>query len=154
MPKHLDFKNLRKCIDEYVADEIYIRDCGGYREDGSYRTNGMQKVNKKLKNKEFDFRKDKNGLHILINEKEIFHFTLKDHCKGFSLAYERFNKEGIETILATGLNPNDANLPNPTRSFLRTVMEDHLMEIYFKGKILLKPYNGKLKETYQQWTIA
>lgn len=153
MPKHLDFKNLRKCINTYQANELFIRDCGGYRSNGKYSMHGLSKVNQNLKNKKLDFRKDKSGLCLLINKKEVFHFTLKNHYKGFSLAYERL-KESFPIILQTGLNPNNPALPEPNRSFLRTVLDNHLMEIYFKGKIPIKPYNGKFKEQYQQWTIA
>jgi len=146
MPKHLDFKNLRKCIDNYVADEIYIRLVGSM--------GGTTKLEENLKNKKLDFKKDKSGLYILINKEEKFHFPLENYYKGFSLAYERFEKDGRVVMLSTNLNPNDSSLPEPSRSFLRTVMDNHLMEIYFKGKIPIKPYNGKPKETYQQWMIA
>jgi hypothetical protein len=37
MPKELDFENLRLCLDNYSVENIFIRDCGGYREDGSFR---------------------------------------------------------------------------------------------------------------------
>ena len=123
MPKRLDFKNLRLCLDYYTVKRIYIRDCGGIREDGMYHLQGMQKVNVELVGRNLDFKKNKTGLRILIDSEEVFHFPLKDYTKGFSLAYYRVQptEDGIGrmVMLGTGIDPYDPNLPYPQKSFLR-----------------------------------
>jgi hypothetical protein len=139
MPKKLDFENLRLCIDNYSPDFLYIRLVGSM--------GGKVKVNEKLE-----------GLHMLINSDEVFHFPLKDYQKGFSLAYERIetteNGVGRMVMLSEGVNPYDPNLPEPRRSFLRTALDDHLMEIGFKGRINLKFHSWRKKPyRWKYWTI-
>src|SRR3989344_6874325 len=92
MPKKLDFKHLRLCLNHYQAEELYIRDCGGYDAQGRYMAQGQVKVRERLEGRTLDFHKDKSGLHLLIDAHEIFHFPLKDYDKGFSLAYERIEE--------------------------------------------------------------
>jgi len=132
MPKKLDFKNLRLCLNNYPTDWLFIRDCGGYESDGSYRIQGMTKVNEDLENKSLDFKKDRSGLHMFINKNEVFHFPLKDYYKGFSLAYEHIK---------------------PKRSFLGIVLDNHLMEIFFKGRINIKFHSWCEKPHFKYWTI-
>lgn len=156
MPKKLDFKHLRMCLDNYHADYLYIRDCGGYDLDGSFRIKGLTKVNEDLEGKTVDFKKDKSGLYCTINSKEVFHFPLKDYDsgqKGFSLAYERINDEGKMIHLSRGIDPDDKNLPDPKRSFLRHILDEHLVEIYFKGKINLKFHSWWIKPDFKYWKI-
>jgi hypothetical protein len=149
MPKRLDFKNLKLCLDNYPLKSIYIRDCGMSRK---------RIVNEILENKNFNFKKNKSGLYILINKKEVFHFHLKDYEKGFALAYERIEiaGDGIGrmVMLSQGINPYDPNLPEPRKSILRTALDDHLMEIYFDGRINLKFYSWGDKPYWKYWTIA
>ena len=149
MPQKLDFKNLRLCLDNYQADFLYIRLVGS--------AGGTVKVNESLEDKTLDFKKNKSGLHMLINSKEVFHFPLKHYDKGFSLAYERITptEDGIGRMvcLSTGENPYDTNLPEPRRSFLRTVLDDHLMEIFFKGRINLKFHSWYEKPHWKYWTV-
>ncbi len=160
MPKELDFKNLRLCLDNYQTDMLFIRDCGGYNDDGSYRIRGLEKVNESLEGKTLDFRKDKSGLHLLIDTKEVFHFPLK--CKwydrGFSCAYERIEptEDGIGrmVMLGTGIEPYDPNLPEPRRSCLRNVLDYHLIEIYFKGRINLKFHSWMQEPHWKYWTVV
>ncbi len=149
MPKRLDFKNLRLCLDNYPADFLYIRLVGSM--------GGTVKVNEKLEGKTLNFRKDKSGLYLFINSSEVFHFPLKDYQKGFSLAYERIepteNGVGRMVMLGTGIDPYDPNLPEPQRSFLRTVLDRHLMEIFFKGRVNLKFHSWWDKPYWKYWTI-
>lgn len=149
MPKKLDFKNLRLCLDNYSADFLYIRLVGS--------SGGTVKVNENLKGRTLDFRKDKSGLHLLIDSNEVFHFPLKDYEKGFSLAYERIEptKDGVGkmVMLSHGVDPYDPNLPEPKRSFLRTVLDDHLMEIFFQGRVNLKFHSWWVKPHWKYWTI-
>lgn len=146
MPKKLDFKNLRKCLDNYKAESIYIRLVGS--------SGGTVKANEKLESKTLDFKKNKSGLHMLIDDLEVFYFPLKDYKKGFSLDYERMDEKHRMVMLSTGIDPDDPNLPEPTRSILRTVLDYHLMEIYFEGKIPLKFHSWWIEPHWKYWTIA
>lgn len=149
MPKALDFENLRLCLDNYYADFLYIRLVGSM--------GGTVKVNENLKGKVFDFKKDTSGLHLFIDSDEVFYFPLKDHKKGFSLAYKRIKltEDGIGRIvmLSHGIDPYDPKLPEPQRSFLRIVLDNHLMEIFFKGRINLKFHSWWNKPDWKYWTI-
>lgn len=160
LPKELDWKHLRFCLDNYEAERLFIRDCGGIREDGKYHIQGRTKVREKLEGKKLDFRKNNSGLYMLIDSEEVFHFPLnkEKYYKGFSLAYERIEETedgiGRMVILSTGVDPYDESLPEPRRSFLRTVLDDHLMEIFFKGRIHLKFHSWWLKPDFKFWTIV
>ena len=158
MPKKLDFKNLRLCLDYYQAENLFIRDCGGHESDGTYRPQGKRKVNENLEGRTLDFRKDRrSGLYILIDGNEVFHFPLRQYYKGFCLAYERIipTEDGIGrmVMLSTGIDPYDPQLPEPRRSILRTVLDDHLMEISFPGRVNLKFHSWWKKSDWKYWTI-
>jgi hypothetical protein len=154
MPRQLDFEHLRKCLDNYPTEKVYIRDCGGLNPDGSSRVQGLIKVNESLEGKSLDFKKDKSGLHILIDSKEVFHFPLKDYYKGFSLAYERYRKDGRIIILSQGIDPYDPLLPEPKTSMLRNALDSHLVEISFQGRIPLKFHSWWNKKSgWKYWTI-
>lgn len=146
MPKDLDFENLRLCLDNYPADFLYIRLVGS--------RGGTVKVNEDLEDKTLDFRKDSSGLYLLVDSNEVFHFPLKRYDKGFSLAYERFLEDGRMHIpRGVANNPYDKNLPEPERSYLRTVLDHHLMEIFFKGRVNLKFHSWWEKPYWKYWTI-
>ena len=146
MPKDLDFENLRLCLDNYPADFLYIRLVGS--------RGGTVKVNEDLEDKTLDFRKDSSGLYLLVDSNEVFHFPLKRYDKGFSLAYERFLEDGRMHIpREVANNPSDENLPEPERSYLRTVLDHHLMEIFFKGRVNLKFHSWWEKPHWKYWTI-
>lgn len=149
IPKKLDFKNLRLCLDNYSADFLYIRLVGS--------AGGTVKVNENLKGRTLDFRKDASGLYFLIDSNEVFHFPLKDYQKGFSLAYERIEstKDGIGrmVMLSHSVYPYDTNLPEPKRSILRTVLDNHLLEIFFEGRINLKFHSWWIKPHWKYWII-
>ena len=146
MPKELDFENLRLCIDNYPADFLYIRLISS--------KGGTVKVNGELGDKKLDFKKNKSGLHLLIDSKEVFCFPLIDYQKGFSLEYERI-LDGGRLYVGYGIadNPYDSNLPEPRRSFLRNVMDDHLIEIAFIGRIRIKFYSMWIEPYWKYWTI-
>lgn len=149
MPRKLDFKNLRLCLNNYLTDFLYIRLIGS--------KGGTVKVNEDLDSKVLDFKKNSLGLYLQIDSKEVFHFPLKDYSKGFSLAYERVEptEDGVGrmVMLSTGIDPDDPNLPEPRRSFLRIVLDNHLMEIYFKGRVNLKFHSWWKKPHWKYWTI-
>ena len=160
MPKKLDFKNLKLALKHYEAERIFIRDCGGIREDGQYSAQGRAKVDETLEGKTLDFKKNKSGLYILIDSKEVFHFTLKEEYeKGFSVGYERIKptEDGIgrKVYLSTGIDPYDPELPEPRISLLRSTLDYHLIEIFFKGRVNLKFHSWWNKECeWKYWTIA
>ena len=149
MPKRLDFKNLRLCLDNYIADFLYIRLVGSM--------GGTVKINEDLKDRALDFRREESGLYLLIDSREIFHFPLKDYQEGFSLAYERVEptKDGVGkmVILSQGIDPYDPNLPEPRRSFLRIVLDHHLMEVFFMGRVNLKFHSWWDKPNWKFWTV-
>ncbi|MBI4114650.1 MAG: hypothetical protein HY445_02290 [Candidatus Niyogibacteria bacterium] len=158
MPKKLDFKNLRLCLDNYSADFLFIRLIGSM--------GGTVKVNEKLEGRKLDFWKNKSGLHLLIDSSEVFHFPLNDYQEanqtGFTLAYERFETIKIKgyrgfgekmVMLGRGIDPYDPSLPEPQRSFLRTVLDNHLMEIFFEGRVNLKFHSWLEKPHWKYWTI-
>lgn len=137
------------CLEHYIAERIFIRLVGSM--------GGTVKVNEDLQGKVLDFKKKKSGLHIFIDGKEVFHFLLHDYQKGFSLAYERIeqteNGVGRMVMLGCGIDPYDENLPEPRRSLLRTVLDDHLMEIYFRGRINLAFHSWYEKPHFKYWKI-
>lgn len=149
MPKKLDFKNLRLCLDNYSADFLYIRLVGSM--------GGTVKINESLEGRALDFRKNKADLYLLIDSREVFHFPLKNYQKGFSLAYERIEptEDGVGrmVMLSQGIDPYDPSLPEPKRSCLRIVLDDHLMEIFFKGRVNLKFHSWWIKPHWKYWTI-
>ena len=149
MPKKLDFKNLRLCIDNYPADSLHIRLVSSM--------GGTLKVNEKLGGRTLDFRKDKSGLYMFIDSHEVFRFPLKDYQKGFSLAYERIEptEDGIGRMimLSQGIDPYDPGLPEPERSILRTVLDRHLMQIGFEGRVNLKFHSWWIEPHWKYWII-
>ena len=157
MPRDSYFNDLRYCLDNYLAEHIFIRDCGGYRENGKYDPVGKTKVGLELQGKLLNFSKDLNGLHILVNSEEVFNFPLEDYGTrqgvGFHLAYERFELSGRMVMLTHGINPYDQNLPEPRSSILGSIIDNHLMEIYFKGRIGLKFHSWYKKPHWRLWAI-
>lgn len=146
MPKELDVENLRMCIDNYEPESLFIRNVGSY--------GGTVQVQEELDGRALDFRKDDSGLYMIIDTEEVFHFPLKFYQKGFSLAYERFFPDGRMHIPG-GIpdHPYDPELPEPERSYLRTVMDKCLMEIYFKGRINIKFHSWWEEPYWKYWTI-
>lgn len=157
LPEDLDFNDLRFCLDNYEAEKIFIRDCGGYREDGEYHLEGKTKVSLELEGRKLDFRKNETGLHILVDSDGVFNFPLKDIGTrlntGFTIAYERFDESDRRIFLTHGINPYDPNLPEPKSSFLRNIIDKHLMEIYFKGRINLQFHSWFQQPHWKIWTI-
>lgn len=150
MPKRLDTKHLRMCLLHYSPDFLAIRLVDSM--------DGTVKVSGKLSGKKLSFKKNKSGLTLLIDSQEVFHTPLLDYQKGFSLAYERIvpTDDGIGrmVMLSTGVDPYDPSLPEPRRSFLRTVLDNHLIEIGFEGRVHLKFHSWWLEPHWKYWTIV
>jgi hypothetical protein len=154
LPKELDFDNLRLCLDNHEAYRLFIRRAG-------YK-GGAVKVDERLEGKKLDFTKDENGLSLLIDSSEVFQFPLKDYDKsrqwGLILAYERFAKDaegkGSRLPFCGGRDPYDPSLPEPLSTVLRHDLDDHVLEIYFNGRIGLKFHSdGEWPQT-KFWTVA
>lgn len=149
MPKELDFENLRLCLDHYSPDVLYVRLVGS--------AGGAVKVNERLEGRTLDFKKNKSGLYLLIDSDEVFHFPLNNYQKDFSLEYERIEptEDGIGKmiILQRGVDPYDPTLPEPTRSFLRTVLDRCLLEIHFKGRVNLKFHSWWIEPDWKYWVV-
>jgi len=93
----------------------------------------------------------------MVNSKDAMHFPLEgydDDPKGFSVAYERFNKDGSMVMLSHGVDPYDKSLPKPRRSLLRHALDDHLVEIFFKGRIDIEFHSWMFRPHFKYWTIA
>ena len=149
LPKRLDIRNLRLCLDNYTPTFLYIRVVGSL--------GGTEKVRERCEGRSLDFKKDRSGLRMIIDGNAVFHFPLKGYDKGFVLAYERFIQTGVHTggmlHLSHGVDPYDPNLPEPTRSLLRIILDDHLMEIYFAGRVHLKFHSWLKEPHWKYWTI-
>jgi hypothetical protein len=146
MPKDLDFENLRYCLDNYKTNFILIA--------SKFSAGGKIKVREELDSRILDFKKDDSGLSILIDKSEVFNFPLKYYQKGFSLAYERFHTEdGSIHIPYNKTFPDDPSFPVPSRSILINVIDQHIMEIYFKGKIPLEFHSWWNEPHSKYWNV-
>lgn len=146
MPKSLDFEHLRYCLDNYDAKHIFIRLVGSH--------GGTRKVNLDIEGKGLDFKKDSSGLVFMIDGQEIFHSPLNNlHDKGFSLAYERRSSDGHILFTDFPFDPYDPNLPEPKLSVLRAILDDHLMEITFKGRIDIEFHSWWIKPHIKYWKV-
>ncbi len=154
LPKGLDFEHLRICLDNYVAEELFICDCGGWNPDG------IMKVNKNLAGKTLDYQKNSSGLYFLVDGEEVFHFSSRGigtrKRLGSTLAYERTqpaeDEIGRLVMLGLDIDPYDPHFPEPKRSVLRYGLDDHLLEIFFAGRIHLQ-FHSK-KGPFEFWTIV
>jgi len=149
IPKELDLETLRYCLDNFELDSIFIRLVGCL--------GGDTKVNEKLEGRTLDFRKDSSGLHWLIDGEKVFYSPLEDvgtrEGQGFTVFYERFYDDGVQVMLSAGFNPNATNLPEPKRSFLRHVIDEHFIEIRFKGKIPLEFHSWLQEPHFAYWIV-
>mgnify|MGYP006299202925 CR=1 FL=1 len=123
IPKELDFENLRFALDNYTPTFLYIRDCGGFREDGKYSCQGLTKVSEELEDKILDFKKDNSGLHMLVDSEEVFQLLPEDKIMKFFVQHDRIK------------------LKFKKRSTFIIASFEHLMEIDFKEKINLSAYS-------------
>lgn len=154
LPKKLDFKNLRICLDNYTPAFLFIRLMGSI---AATEKIDAFKVGERLENRTLNFKKNKRGLYMLIDNVQTFHFPLKDYVGGFKLTYERFDNGGLRVW--DDDDPYNPALPEPRKSTLKTILDDHLLEIDFDGRIHLKFHSWKKDRPsdhpiYKDWTIA
>lgn len=126
MPKELDFENLRCCLDNYAAKEVFVQ---------TICTKGSETlVDENLKGRKLDFRKDYSGLYLFIDSKETLHFPLKQYDMGFSMIYD----------------PK----PNSQKSMLRNFIDWKMFWIVFNEKIPLKFHSWRDEEMdLKYWTV-
>ena len=124
-----DFQNLNLALNQYKIHSINISPFS--------LGNRTEHLHKKLQNKQFNFTKEK-GLTFYIENKKWFNFPLKKNRGGFKIEYQ---DEKHRRLWIPDYNPNDPTLPKPTYSSLGKVVDDLLLEIYFKGKIKIEPHN-------------
>lgn len=155
-PSEFYLENLRNCLDWYTASSIFIRDCGGIRKDGEFHLTGLTKVREDLEGRELDFRKDNSGLYMLIDSDEVFHFPFQNvgtrEGAGFAIAYRRIDADG-RIMFFQGHDPCDPILPEPRASIVRDVIDDHLIEMTFEGRINLKFHSWRKKPHFKYWTV-
>lgn len=158
MRKKDDLKNFKRALKFYKPTNIYIRDCGGTNPDGSFRCHGLKKLNQDLESKVLQFEKLDNRLYACIDGIKVFTFdNFNKRYKGLSLAYERTEKtkDGPRMVmLSTGFNPYDCHLPEPDSSILRTIIDDHLMEITFPGRVNIQQDGWWIKPHWLYWKIV
>jgi hypothetical protein len=140
MNKKKDFENLRYALNNYEALMFRVRPFSlGYE---------TKIVFENLKNKTLNFKKDNKGLTFFTNEKELINFPLKKYQYGFKLEYQDKNEFRIYPYYN---NPDDPEMPLPVQSEFRHVIDDLLLEISFKGKILLEEDNDY--SSIQYWKL-
>ncbi len=152
-PKELDFEHLALCLKAYTPNHLFIRDCGGFREGGRYSPIGKVFVSESLENKSLTFLQKGDELSFFIDGTRVFSFPLQNYYKGFSVAYERRNAQGILIALSTGIDPYDSSLLEPETSMLRNIIDDHLLEITFKGRIHLQFHSWQKGSDGEYWKI-
>ena len=147
--KHLDFENLRFCLDNYSLEFLYV--------GSKYSSGGKTILSETFEDKTLDFKKTSSGLYLLIDSKEVFHFPLKIYDKGFAVLYERIeptkDEVGKRVIVRGQIDPYDKNFPEPTRSSLINVLDGYMLNILFKGRIDIEFHSWWNKPDVRYWTI-
>jgi len=153
LPKSLDIKNLRYCLDNYVADSLLIRRKGS--------EGGQMLISEYLEGKRLDFQEKNLEMDLTIDGQAVFHFPLNRYTHGFSMGYERPPIPGHPADaehslpLMGGKDPDDPSLISPTRSVLRHILDGCLLEIYFTGKVPLQFHSWKDKARQEKyWTVT
>lgn len=158
MRKTDDLKNFKRALRYYTPKLLYIRDCGGVRENGQFSCQGLCKVREDLTDKVLSFKQEEDSLLVFIDNSKVFTFdSFKSRDKGLSLAYERTEKtkDGFRTVmLPTGYNPYDCHLPEPDSSVLRHLIDNHLMEISFPGRVNIEQDGWWIKPHYLYWKVT
>ena len=146
MPRDVDLENLRFCLDNLVTEDIFIRLMGSH--------GGTVKVKENLKNKKLDFNINSDKLYFFIDSREVFQFKLEKDDKGFAIEYNRYDpKNGSMIILGAEEEPYDPKLPEPRYSTFRNVLDYHLIEIGFNGRIDLKFHSWWREPHWKYWTV-
>lgn len=142
MNQKKDFENLQYALDNYKALIFRVSPFSlGYK---------TKTVFKNLEGKTLTFQKNKEGFIFFINKKELIKFPLKKYNGGFKLEYQ--DERGCR-LYYDYKNPNDIEMPIPAQSEFRHVIDDLLLEISFKGKILLEEDESPKNQKNQYWKL-
>jgi hypothetical protein len=147
IPIELEFENFRFCLDNYTPNHLFIKEC----------ETGQIKVDEDLEGKTLDFKKDEKGLHILINDNEVFNFPENNYGMSFSLRYVRMRQSEDGSgphLYERGNNPYHHSLPEPKLSVLTHYFDEHLFELSFPGRIDLKFHSKDSFAFSNYWTIC
>jgi hypothetical protein len=136
------FENLQYALDNYKALKFKVSPFSLGHE--------TKHLFKNLEGKTLTFQKNKGGLTFFINKKEIINLPFKKYNHGFRLEYQ---DEKECRIYHNYNNPNDPEMPLPAQSAFRTILDDLLLEIYFKGKILLEEDEFPKNQSFQYWKL-
>ena len=142
MKKDKDFKNLRYALDNYNSLRFNLSPFSlGYK---------TKSFHENLEGKTLDFNVDNNSnnLKFYINKKETIGLSLGEGDYGFKLEYQ--DSKGMR-LLPQVQFPNNLE-KEPDLSAFRGIIDDYLVEIEFKGKILLKPEKD-YSEDRPFWTL-
>ena len=141
MDKKKDFEHLQYALDNYKALM--------FRVSPKAFSGEKKMVFEDLKGKALKFKKDNKGLTFFTNEKELIIFPLKNYRHGFKLEYQ---DENWIRIYPYYNDPNYSEMSLPAQSVFRHVIDDLLLEISFKGKILLEK-DTDFPHNFQYWKL-
>ena len=142
MKKEKDFLNLRYALDNYESFGFHVSPFS--------LGNRTKSIHENLENKILDFSlNNSDNLRFFIDNRELIELSLGErNYHGFKLEYQ--DSKGMR-LLPQDQYPNNL-IKEPDISAFRSVIDDYLVEIKFKGKILLKP-----EEDYSEdkpfWTL-
>lgn len=139
------FRNLRYVIDNYVSDYLFIRLMGSM--------GGDVKFSESIENKILDFNSD-NLFNLFIDSRKIFSFTEKFDVKGFSVEYLEEKPFGFLMPITYDKNPFDSILESCTHTNFRAVLDYHLLEITFKGRVRLEFDRWWYEPNFAFWNVS
>lgn len=144
MRKNKDFEHLRYCLNNCKPDYFFVRMIGS--------CGGAVKVREKLENKIFDFEKKLSGLSFFVNTRNVIKFPLRDYEKGFSVEPQPMDRNILGKFRSGTPKMHRDNII--LNSFvLRSVFDNHLAEIYFKGNVSLETDGWLRKPYFHYWKI-
>ncbi len=128
IPKKQGLQDLLYCLGTYTSVRLVI---SGFSLSDRRGTGGKLLEQDELKH--LDFRVDKTW-QLYLND-TFYHEFVPDKDELIKVEYrdERYSR-----ICPVTLKPNDLYLPSVSYSAFRNVVDDYLLEIFFKGKIPLQ----------------
>lgn len=127
MKQEKDFEHLEYALDNYKPLSLHISPFSLGNKEKSFHKN--------LEEKTLNFDFNEKELKFYINKEEIINLSQEKNYHGFKLEYQ--DSRGMR-LLPQDQHPNNL-IKEPDISAFRGIIEDYLVEIKFKGKILLKP---------------
>lgn len=151
------YQTLCYALKHFKVEHVFIRLVGS--------RGGTVKIDVNILRQNLKLKHSKDGLGIIVDDKECFLFRTtsvkKDtrlSGKCWSIAFLRIDEEGRMHFGSTGYpnlidpytGPDDPQLPEVKQTILRSVNQDHLIEITFLGKIPIRCL-GKLVFNTPNW---